>query len=86
MDSGNVECPVNLQRMMNAITTRNFLDPVSCARDSTLFVSVVKLGLGRHGIFSISPRINFHGNPSSGSHTDSCRQMDMMKLIGAFYD
>jgi len=81
---------VNLQYMMNDITTCNFLDPVSCACDSILFVCVVELGLGRHGIFSLSPRIDFHGNPSSRSHTDTCQQTDvsrdMMKLIGAFHD
>ena len=68
---------MNLQCTMNGITTRNFLDPVSRARDTILFVRVVELGLGRHGIFSLSPPINFHGNPSSGSHTDACRQTDV---------
>ena len=28
--------------------------------------------------------INFHDNLFSGSHTDTCRQTDMMKLISAF--
>jgi hypothetical protein len=77
MNSGNVECPVNLQCIMNGITTRNFLDPVSSARDSILFVCIVERGLGRLGIFSLSPRINFNGSPSSGSHTDTRRQTDV---------
>lgn len=36
--------------------------------------------------FHISPSIKFHGNPSSGSCADTCRQPDKTKAIGAFWD
>jgi hypothetical protein len=37
-------------------------------------------------IFVKLPNIKFHKNPSSGSRTDACGQMDMTKVVGAFAD
>jgi len=34
--------------------------------------------------FDKKPNIKFHDNLFSGSHTDTCGQTDMMKLISAF--
>ena len=37
-------------------------------------------------IFTEVPNIEFHRNPSSGTHADTCEWTDMMKVVGTLCD